>query len=593
MSYPVGEPVMQQAREKLSDAQSELLSLIKTDKANEALALNARIAADNPSNKELEDWFIEKIERTWPAVVGQPRQAWVKARQPKSGYRRYSPRPETYEKLKEELLSPYKKTIAAEAKPAPEPEPEPEPTPEPQPKSEPEIAHGPWTEPPRPPENATPYQRLLYPPGLLGHVVQCIYDTSGLPDRTLALAGALTALGKSLDRKIVGPEGNSTILYNLILALTGAGKQHILDCVRLILEAMGLDNDIVAGGIASVQAIEEVLQGTNKSDDEPNGIPSPLVIIDEYGSFLSRITTKGQSGNVAEIPSTLQTLWGWQPRAVWKATIKASRTSVRRVYGPAFALLGSSTDRVFYGAVKSKYVGGGFINRHLIHNAGRGALKRVDPKYPIGKFPKWLIKKLKRIAGDPAPWDNRDLYFPDSAVKVRGMREIGWGEGAKKHWRNYEDEIRGIEDEEIREVWIRSPEIALRLATIVAAYCNSDTVEIPHLKWAIAYTDYSTSMLVKGLSKYMTEDLGMAEACDLLREEFMRHMIRVPKGREPGEMTIGEIRKYLEKKIEVNKIMGVVYQLQYCGDIKELNPAEGPGRPTKKYLWLKGVGKIR
>src|SRR5262249_34993862 len=142
---------------------------------------------------------------------------------------------------------------------------------------------------------------------------------------------ALTALGKSLDRKIVGPEGNSTILYNLILAVTGAGKQHILDCVRLILEAMCLDGDIVAGGIASVQAVEEVLQGTNKADDEANGIPSPLVIIDEYGSFLSRITTKGQSGNVAEIPSVLQTLWGWQPRAVWKATIKASRTSVRPV----------------------------------------------------------------------------------------------------------------------------------------------------------------------------------------------------------------------------------------------------------------------
>jgi hypothetical protein len=65
-----------------------------------------------------------------------------------------------------------------------------------------------------------------------------------------------------------------------------------------------------------------------------------------------------------------------------------------------------------------------------------------------------------------------------------------------------------------------------------------------------------------------------------------------PEGREPGEMTIGEIRKYLERKIEVNKIMGVVYQLQYCGDIKELNPAEGPGRPTKKYQWMKGVVRI-
>jgi hypothetical protein len=91
----------------------------------------------------------------------------------------------------------------------------------------------------------------------------------------------------------------------------------------------------------------------------------------------------------------------------------------------------------------------------------------------------------------------------------------------------------------------------------------------------------------------MTEDLGIADACDLLREQFVRHMINVRKDRERGEMTVGEIRKFLEKKIDPNKIMGVVYQLQYCGDIKELDPKEGPGRPTKKYLWLRSAGKIR
>jgi hypothetical protein len=248
--------------------------------------------------------------------------------------------------------------------------------------------------------------------------------------------------------------------------------------------------------------------------------------------------------------------------------------------------------------VKSKYLGGGFINRHLIHNAGRGALKRVDPKYPLGKFPGWLIEALTSVAGSPAPWDNRDLYLParrgQTPVKVRGIREIGWGEGAKEYWRNYDDEIRGIEDEEIREVWIRSPEIALRLATIIAAYCNSDVVEIPYLKWSIAYTHHSTSALATGLRKYMTEDLGMAEACDLLREQFVRRMLNPEKDRRPGEMTVGQIRKFLERKLDnPTKIMGVVYQLQYCGDIKELNPDEGPGRPTKKYLWLKGAVKIR
>jgi hypothetical protein len=53
-------------------------------------------------------------------------------------------------------------------------------------------------------------------------------DTSPLPDRLLSTAGALAALAKGLDLKVVGPTGNSVMLWNLIVAETGAGKQPVL-----------------------------------------------------------------------------------------------------------------------------------------------------------------------------------------------------------------------------------------------------------------------------------------------------------------------------------------------------------------------------
>src|SRR5262249_38754549 len=156
--------------------------------------------------------------------------------------------------------------------------------------------------------------RLTYPRGLLGHVVQYIYSTAQLPDRFMALAGALSACGKCLDRKVLGPTGNSTILYILLIAETGSGKQHIINCIRIILRAAGMEEAIVASGIASVQAIEEILEGRGEKIPPQ---PSPLVLIDEYGSFLSRISSKGQTGNVSEIPGHLQTLWGWSPEMEW------------------------------------------------------------------------------------------------------------------------------------------------------------------------------------------------------------------------------------------------------------------------------------
>jgi hypothetical protein len=79
-------------------------------------------------------------------------------------------------------------------------------------------------------------------------------------------------LGKGIDRKVLGPSDNSIILYLLILAESGAGKQHILNCIRMLLRAMGEEAAYAAGGIASVQSIEQTVEA----------LPSELVVIDEY-----------------------------------------------------------------------------------------------------------------------------------------------------------------------------------------------------------------------------------------------------------------------------------------------------------------------
>jgi hypothetical protein len=74
---------------------------------------------------------------------------------------------------------------------------------------------------PKPPEDATELERLTYPHGLLGHVVQYIVDTAQLPDRRMALAGALSVCAKALDRKVTGPRDNSVVLWTVLLSETG------------------------------------------------------------------------------------------------------------------------------------------------------------------------------------------------------------------------------------------------------------------------------------------------------------------------------------------------------------------------------------
>jgi hypothetical protein len=449
-----------------------------------------------------------------------------------------------------------------------------------------------WPEAPKPPEDATELERLLYPPGLLGHVVQCIYEADSLRNRAVALMAALSGLGKAVDRKYIGPRvvsgGTSTTLYNILFGMTGLGKQHGVNWVRRMLTAIGYENVIVSGGIASFQAVEEILLG--KSEKEP-GKPSVLISINEYGGFLSRITSRNQAGNVSDIPSILQTLWGWPPGEPWYATAKASRPEVWPVYGPALSLFGACTQRSFFGAVKAKQIGSGFISRHQTYDAGQRRNRRVKLEHGAGDCPGWLIRALRRIAHPPAPYDNRDKCATRDGVRTLVscfMHEIPFAnDEAERLWYDFDYEVGTISDEDKREIWVRSADIALRDATIVGAFHKGE-IDLEALNWAIAFVRQSTTQLEAGLRKYMFEDLTAVEACHSLRKEFVKRLLTPLPRRHPGEMTTGEIRKFLEKKIDLRQIPGVIYQLLSCGDIAEVDQ-DRAGRPTDLYRWLRGV----
>ena len=433
-----------------------------------------------------------------------------------------------------------------------------------------------WPEAPLPPPNATALERLTYPRGLLGHVVQYMDDTNDLPDRWMALAGALSVCGKALDRKVLGPRQNSVVLFILILAESGAGKNHLLNCNKTILKAVGLYDSFIGTGIASTQSIEQVLEGMGGEDDE-KAKPSVLVEIDEYGSFLSRISSRGQTGNVLEIPAILCSLWVHSPQASWKGSIKMNKKMVE-VHGPAFSIFGVSTEPAFYKALKSKQVSGGFVSRHLMINAGRGAERMVEPKYSWVSCPKWLRKALKDVAGKPAPFDNSPL-MNDLNEMVWDFRRIGWATPeVKDRWYNYDYKNRSRPSGEERDVWIRAAEQALRIATIVAVFRGSDVVDLEDLEWAIGVAEHSTTMIIEGLHTHSSEDMEQVELIRIVRAGL----------RQKKTMTKSVLFRLCENKTDdQRKIWRAINHLVILGEAIEVEPAH-VGRPTEgKWQWNK------
>ena len=157
---------------------------------------------------------------------------------------------------------------------------------------------------------------------------------------------------------------------------------------------------------------------------------------------------------------TLTQLWGWSPELEWTGGIKVGK-EMKPVYGPAFAIFGSSTERAFFLALKAKLVSNGFVNRHLLFNAGRGAARRIKPKGDWLQIAGRLAKGLKEIAGPLAGSDNRPKPLKNAQGEVtlclNDFRRIGWGEGAEEAWYEFENELRGLPSVEERELWIRAP----------------------------------------------------------------------------------------------------------------------------------------
>jgi len=203
----------------------------------------------------------------------------------------------------------------------------------------------------------------------------------------------------------------------------------------------------------------------------------------------------------------------------WTGSIKVGKEKVI-IYGPAFSIFGASTERAFFVALKKKEVASGFVNRHFLLNVGRGCTHRVKPKVDWQSLPVWLVKALKEVAGEPPKAANRPLRH-DKWV-VRDFVRIGWGPGAEEYWYKFDDEIRNLPSVEDRELWIRAPEIALRIATIVAVFRGSKVVALEDLEWAIAVARHSAKQIAHGLQKHMLEDYEQADLVERIREEFRR-----------------------------------------------------------------------
>jgi hypothetical protein len=366
----------------------------------------------------------------------------------------------------------------------------------------------------------------------------------------MALATALSVGGAIINRKVAGPTDGGTSLYVLLLAFTGAGKEHLLNCADALLGAADERGKLGPSDLASIQAIQELIVEQ----------PSCLCVMDEFGSFLARISHGSQCSNVQEITGMLSSMWGKQPGSTYRS-VKKKGKEVEEVYWPTLAILGASTPAQFYQAIKNRFIANGFLNRFVTFSVGKGG-DRTDPKRNWNDVPDALKERLKAMAGPEIPFQLQMSF----GMKPQ-WRKIGWGEGARALFEEFEDRNRNRQDGTERDVWIRAADIALRLATIVAAGRFSTNVSKRDISWAIQVVSNSATKLIEDLQKYSREQLQFGDLCDKIIE-----FIRRAGAFAPREKVLNTLRGHIRGKKEAD---GALAYLSESRQIVVANTANG------------------
>lgn len=411
------------------------------------------------------------------------------------------------------------------------------------------------------PTAASRLPALQFPPGLVGRIASWITDTARVPQPALALGAALTVVGTVCGRWIKGPTENSTALFVLNLLATGKGKDHPLRCAIDIMVKSGMSHHIGPDHWKSDSAL---------SDDIQQKVVM-LALMDEFGDYMRKLFSKRASSHDQGIAKILRTAWGIGFDAMPGPSWRDQKSQL--IYAPCISIFGASTHEQFYSALQGGAIEDGTLNRFLIIEGDSKAKKRSRVAARAG-VPVDIIEGIKAI--QQARGDITDhARYTSSDGSGSYLKSLPWcPDGSETVFTDYSDRIEQIceDDPGKADFMVRSPEMAVRIATIIAAGRGNPNVQRSDIEYAIAMVDQSAKWMMDGAQSYMAENEHEANVRKVLRA--IRKYSRVKH-----ETLLKNL-----KSIRARDLKEILQTLRESGEIHVIE-IKTAGRPKIEYQW--------
>lgn len=349
---------------------------------------------------------------------------------------------------------------------------------------------------------------LTYTNGLVGDLTDWICETAMYPNRMMAMGAALALVSTAMGRNWATPTRSSCVLYILALAPSGAGKQHPVDAIKEILNAAGILNDLYGGSEFSGAPAINALLGRR---------PLCVCVMDEIGAWMSRILSKRAGGYETASTGILRSLWSIGFGIYSPMTKVATGDGANVIHAPHLGIYGTSVQREFWSGLTGADVNNGLMNRFL-YLATTIKNKAQTPPKTLRQTPQSILDRLNIIYGDENILSRSTLQTISATIEPR---IIAWAtEAARLRYEEFRDamDVYGDEHPEQRDYVTRAPEMAVRIASVLAiGRPGNAAVSIGDIEWGIGVAHWSAMAMAKGASLYIAETKNQENALRVLQ----------------------------------------------------------------------------
>lgn len=411
---------------------------------------------------------------------------------------------------------------------------------------------------------------LLRPGGLVEEIADWICQGTDRPVRVHAIGAALTVLGTLMGRKVYSqtrPAG--THLYAFAMAPSGVGKQHSLDCIKLILKA--INPNLVNGWHSSGPKFAAILSEQ----------PTRLLVVDEFSEKMKALRGRNTAVSMSAVSEVLRELWGCSISSSYRAPGALSRGDFE-IERPCLSIFGASTLQRFRDNLNVEDVENGLFNRFMILPRFEAVERGAEPEGAL-EVPHGLIQACRAVYECLAPVcvsnANSADSFPLEPVMVPFSDEARAMNEANK---DYEEDLKAMADEDLTmSLYGRYAEQIKRVAMLVACGKHPGGV-------ASAVIRKDDMEFAERLVKWSTEQFALMVRRDMI-ESAHQAQFNLIAGiiRKAKKIDRSALYRGIRGRVKKRDIEDIIGMLTEGGNIETLSvgTTKKGGRPKIIYAW--------